>query len=59
MGMGVHESQSLFFEMQLGRSKEFVAGIAPHLVSFSAKTRVLRQVTFTGSTLKSSLGSFA
>ena len=31
MGMGVHESQSLFFEMQLGRSKEFVAGIAPHL----------------------------
>ena len=31
MGMGVHESQSLFFEMQLGRSKEFVRGLAPHL----------------------------
>lgn len=31
MGMGVHESQSLFFEMQLGRSKEFVAGMSPHL----------------------------
>lgn len=31
MGMGVHESQSLFFEMQLGRSKEFVSAIAPHL----------------------------
>ena len=58
MGMGVHESQSLFFEMQLGRSKEFVAGIAPHL-SEPAKTRVLRQVTFTGSIPKSSPGSFA
>lgn len=29
MGMGVHESQSLFFEMQLGRSKPFIHAIAP------------------------------
>ena len=29
MGMGVHESQSLFFEMQLGRSRPFIHGIAP------------------------------
>lgn len=29
MGMGVHESQSLFFEMQLGRSRPFIDAIAP------------------------------
>ncbi|MEJ2043348.1 MAG: carboxypeptidase M32 [Reinekea sp.] len=29
MGMGVHESQSLFFEMQMGRSKPFINAIAP------------------------------
>ena len=29
MGMGVHESQSLFFEMQMGRSAPFINGIAP------------------------------
>jgi carboxypeptidase Taq len=29
MGMGVHESQSLFFEMQIGRSKPFVKAITP------------------------------
>jgi len=29
MGMGVHESQSLFCEMQLGRSKAFINAIAP------------------------------
>jgi len=29
MGMGVHESQSLFFEMQLGRSKPFINAITP------------------------------
>ena len=29
MGMGIHESQSLFFEMQLGRSPPFIAGISP------------------------------
>lgn len=29
MGMGVHESQSLFFEMQMGRSAEFINAIAP------------------------------
>jgi carboxypeptidase Taq len=29
MGMGVHESQSLFFEMQIGRSDPFVGAIAP------------------------------
>lgn len=29
MGMGVHESQSLFFEMQIGRSRPFVQAIAP------------------------------
>lgn len=29
MGMGVHESQSLFFEMQMGRSKPFIRAIAP------------------------------
>lgn len=28
MGMGVHESQSLFFEMQMGRSAPFIAAIA-------------------------------
>ena len=28
MGMGVHESQSLFFEMQLGRSKPFIEAIS-------------------------------
>lgn len=27
--MGIHESQSLFFEMQLGRSKEFIDLLAP------------------------------
>lgn len=29
MGMGVHESQSLFFEMQMGRSAPFIGAIAP------------------------------
>ncbi len=29
MGMSVHESQSLFFEMQLGRSKAFIEAINP------------------------------
>lgn len=29
MGMGIHESQSLFFEMQIGRSRPFLNGIAP------------------------------
>lgn len=29
MGMGVHESQSLFFEMQIGRSRPFLNAIAP------------------------------
>jgi carboxypeptidase Taq len=29
MGMGVHESQSLFFEMQMGRSAPFIKAIAP------------------------------
>ncbi|EAR11364.1 carboxypeptidase M32 [Reinekea blandensis] len=29
MGMGVHESQSLFFEMQMGRSAPFIDAIAP------------------------------
>lgn len=28
MGMGVHESQSLFFEMQMGRSAPFISAIA-------------------------------
>lgn len=27
--MGIHESQSLFFEMQLGRSRSFIEAIAP------------------------------
>lgn len=27
--MGIHESQSLFFEMQLGRSKEFIEQLVP------------------------------
>ena len=27
--MGIHESQSLFFEMQLGRSAEFIAQLSP------------------------------
>jgi carboxypeptidase Taq len=31
--MGVHESQSLSFEMQLGQSKEFAALLAPRLAS--------------------------
>lgn len=31
MGMGVHESQSLFFEMQLGRSRPFAEALAPLL----------------------------
>ncbi|WP_108125772.1 carboxypeptidase M32 [Saccharospirillum mangrovi] len=31
MGMGVHESQSLFFEMQLGRSRPFIEALAPLL----------------------------
>lgn len=31
MGMGVHESQSLFFEMQLGRSQAFIDAIAPRV----------------------------
>lgn len=29
--MGIHESQSLFFEMQLGRSQEFLALVSPML----------------------------
>lgn len=29
MGMGLHESQSLFFEMQIGRSQPFLTAIAP------------------------------
>ncbi len=31
MGMGVHESQSLFFEMQVGRSDAFIQAITPTL----------------------------
>ncbi len=31
MGMGVHESQSLFFESQLGRSQPFIEAITPLL----------------------------
>ncbi len=34
MGMGVHESQSLFFEMQIGRSAAFVQAIAPVLQQY-------------------------
>lgn len=30
-GMAIHESQSLFFEMQIGRSREFLAFMAPKL----------------------------
>jgi carboxypeptidase Taq len=33
MGMGVHESQSLFFEMQMGRSAPFIKAIAPLIQS--------------------------
>lgn len=29
LGMAIHESQSLFFEMQIGRSKEFVKYLTP------------------------------
>ena len=29
--MGIHESQSLFFEMQVGRSKEFLKSIQPYI----------------------------
>ena len=29
LGMAIHESQSLFFEMQIGRSKEFVSFLTP------------------------------
>lgn len=29
--MGIHESQSLFFEMQIGRSKEFLQSIHPYI----------------------------
>jgi carboxypeptidase Taq len=35
MGMGVHESQSLFFEMQMGRSKPFISAIAPIVQQFA------------------------
>ena len=31
MGMGVHESQSLFFEMQMGRSRPFIDAITPSI----------------------------
>jgi carboxypeptidase Taq len=31
VGMAVHESQSLFFEMQIGRSAEFLSFLAPRL----------------------------
>jgi len=31
-GMSVHESQSLFQEMQIGRSREFLTFAAPHIV---------------------------
>lgn len=35
MGMSVHESQSLFFEMQLGRSKPFIDAMAPMLKQYA------------------------
>ena len=36
--MGIHESQSLFFEMQMGRSKEFLKSIHPYIIeSFGKK----------------------
>ncbi|MDJ0882301.1 MAG: carboxypeptidase M32 [Gammaproteobacteria bacterium] len=34
MGMGVHESQSLFFEMQVGRSEHFIQAISPKLQQY-------------------------
>jgi len=32
--MGIHESQSLFFEMQLSRSTAFMAWLAPEIQNF-------------------------
>ena len=32
--MGIHESQSLFFEMQLGRSAEFISALTPNIQGF-------------------------
>lgn len=37
--MGVHESQSLFFEMQLARSAEFAQLLAPMAAEFLARTQ--------------------
>lgn len=36
LGMAIHESQSLFFEMQIGRSKEFVSYLTPMVHRFFA-----------------------
>ena len=34
LGMAIHESQSLFFEMQIGRSKEFVSYLTPMIKKY-------------------------
>ena len=39
LGMAVHESQSLFFEMQLGRSKEFLSFILPTIKKHFPETK--------------------
>lgn len=36
LGMAIHESQSLFFEMQIGRSKEFVSYLTPMIKKYFA-----------------------
>ncbi len=39
--MGIHESQSLFFEMQMGRSPEFLKSIHPFIIESFGKKEAL------------------
>lgn len=39
--MGIHESQSLFFEMQMGRSADFLKSIHPYIIESFGKSEAL------------------
>ena len=43
LGMAIHESQSLFVEMQLCRSKAFISYMMPQLKSFFPEQRLLNE----------------
>lgn len=44
-GMAAHESQSLLFELQVGRSREFVGLIAPLIVELFAETSNVKSLS--------------